>query len=318
MRFKHVALGCLAIPVVLILVGALFFLVAWLKGPLPESTDTVHQLEEPLPRSIVPPAGSEAAGGTTAGEVTRGKVLTVRLDLEEGQFEIAPGAFGGSIQVDGDFAEGTYELKPEWSETKEGPRFELTFRGVGVVGQLQKLLHDQGHVDEPRVRIDLPQGVPMHLSIRTRKCEADVDLSGLSLLSLEYEHAMGSSVMLFRDPNPVVMDMMDVRAKMGELEIEGLGYASPREFAFSGRMGDYRLDFDGDWKQSAIASVDMMMGSATVRVPRNVDLDHENRYVLFGGIESPRRSRRRDPEAPEQAKSVTLKTSVRFGDISVR
>ena len=62
----------------------------------------------------------------------------------------------------------------------------------------------------------------------------------------------------------------------------------------------------------------MMMGSATVRVPRNVNLNHDNRYVIFGGIDTPGRSRRNDPERGGPRKSLILETSVRFGDISVR
>ena len=316
MRFKHVALGCLAIPLALLFIGGVFFLVAWLKGPLPEGAETAHQLNEPLPRSIVTPsAGSDTSAGLqSAGSA----VLSVRLDLEAGEFEITPDAIGGSIQVEGDFQDGLYKLEPEWSEGDDGPRFELTFRGGGAVRQLQKWIHDQGYANEPRVRVDLPQGVPMHLSLRVRKCEADVDLSGLSLLSLEYEHAMGSSVVLFREANPVTMEMLDIRAKMGDVEIAGLGNASARELAFRGRMGDFRLDFDGDWNQDMNATIDMMMGSATVRVPRNVDLNHDNRYVVFGGIETPGSSRRRDPETSGSRKSLSLQTSVRFGEISVR
>jgi hypothetical protein len=83
-------------------------------------------------------------------------------------------------------------------------------------------------------------------------------------------------------------------------------------------MGDFRLDFDGDWRQDTIASVDMTMGSATVRVPRNVNLNHDNRYVIFGGIDTPRRSRRGDPERTGTTKSLILETSVRFGDITLR
>jgi hypothetical protein len=133
-RVKHLALGCLSIPALLILIGGTFFLVAWLKGPLPESSGSGHQLDEPLPRSIVRLAPDvDSDRGSSAAEFEAGNVLSVRLDLEEGEFEIAPGAFGGSIQVDADFQEGLFELEPEWSETETGPRFELTFRGGGVI-----------------------------------------------------------------------------------------------------------------------------------------------------------------------------------------
>lgn len=318
MRFKHVALGCLSIPAALILIAGAFFLVAVLKGPLPESSPSGYQLDEPVPRSIVrlaPDAGTDV--GSPPLEIDDGNVLSVRLDLEEGEFEIAPGAFGGSIQVDADFQKGLYELEPVWSETETGPRFELTFRGGGIVRQLRQLLHE-GNTEDPRVRVDLPRGVPMHLSLRVRKCAADVDLSGLSIVTLTYEHAMGASVLLFREPNPITMKVLKIDAKMGDVEIAGLGNASTRELAFNGRMGDFRLDFDGDWRHDIIASVDMTMGSATVRVPRTINLNHDNRYVIFGSINKSRTSSRHDPERDGTAKSLILETSARFGEITLR
>ncbi len=298
----------------LLLIGGTFFLVAWIKGPLPESSETSHQMDQPLPRSIA--RLEPDADRSVDIEIEGDKVLTVRLDLEEGQFDIAPGAFGGSIQVDADFQEGLHRLEPEWSEGAHGPVFALRFRGGGTIADIQKLLHGQLD-EEARVRVDLPQGVPMHLSIQVSKCEADIDLSGLSLLSLTFEHAMGASVLLFREPNPIAMETFDIRAKMGDVEIAGIGHASARELLFNGRMGDFRLDFNGDWREDTVASIDMMMGSATLRVPRDVALEHDNRYVIFGGVDASRRSSRSEPERETQ-KTLTLETSVRFGDISVR
>lgn len=318
MRFKHVALGCMAIPAVLVLVAAIFFLVAWLQGPLPEFVESDKKLDEPVPRSIVrwdpdDPAPEEA----TRTDLSRATVLSVRLDLEEGEFEITPDGVAGTIQVDADYREGVHQLEPKWSETDTGPLFELRFRGGSLVQDIRTLLYGDGH-DEPRVRVDLPRGVPMHLTLDVRKCAADIDLSGLSLLSLTYEHAMGSSVLLFREPNPIEIDVLDIRAEMGDVEIEGLGNASAREFVFKGRMGDFRLDFDGEWKTDTIASVSMTMGSATLRVPRDIVLDHDNRSVIFGAIETPRRGRLPDAEGVERRSTLFLQTSVRFGEVSVR
>ena len=320
MRSKNVVFGCLAIPAALLLTGGLFVLVAWLKGPLPEIDHTGQQLEQTLPGSVArsvanPDSTSEPS---SVFDLDGATVLHVELDLQDGEFDISPGAFGGSIQIDTDFPEGMYRLEPAWSERNGEPYFKLKFRGAGALQELQKVLHGQGHVDEPRLRVDLPKGVPMHLSLRVRKCAADIDLSGLSLLSLTFEHAMGSSQLVFREANPVTMEMFDIRAKMGELEMDGLGNAAARELAFRGRMGDFRLDFDGEWRHDTIASIDMMMGSATVRIPRNVQLQHDNRHVLFGGIETPSRSRPRDPEQLATQKSLVLSTSVRFGDVTLR
>ncbi|MFQ5599292.1 MAG: hypothetical protein ACE5G2_01920 [Candidatus Krumholzibacteriia bacterium] len=309
---------------------AVLLLSAFLLGP-PDSNPTSKNVEQPVPRpgAVTPPLGSapeeapadaerRRAGGWSAGGSAAG-VLEVVIDLEGGEFEIVPAAPGAPIRVEAEYDEGLYRLEPSFSSDPErGDRFGLLFERRGQLSLLRQIVYRRHEQAEGWVRVHLPSDVPMDLSVRIRKGEAELDLSGLALRMLEVDHGMGTTQLSFDEPSPVPMDVLEIKAKMGELAASGLGHAGARRLRFAGKMGDFRLDMRGPWRTDTSAEVRITMGSALVRVPRDVRVELTNRRVVFGNLEARRDDPRGDPELRGPGKTLLLETSVRFGEMVIR
>jgi len=55
---------------------------------------------------------------------------------------------------------------------------------------------------------------------------------------------------------------------VADLRVTGLGNARAGRIAFQGGVGATVLDFGGEWRRDATASVQMGVGSLTLRLPR--------------------------------------------------
>ncbi len=308
----HVVLKtCVGILIVLLALAAL----ATLQGP-PQSAPKKEQLEQP---AAAPPAATSSH-----------RALHVSIHLESGEFDIVPTSLGKSIRVDADYDDALHRLEHEFVPNPAGgDRFTLRCESRSTWRHLRRAAGDLRHqaVDETgseerlprraRVRVELPVGVRMDLDLDLGKGNARIDLSGLSLERLILDHAMGNTELAFTQPNPIEMERMIIRGKMGELSLTGLAHAHARALEFQGQMGDYRLDFTGEWGPRLEGSVQVTMGSAIVDLPRDVHLEHRKGRVVFGKLDTSHRSSSRDPELRHE-RTIELDTLVRFGNLQIR
>jgi predicted membrane protein len=78
------------------------------------------------------------------------------------------------------------------------------------------------------------------------------------------------------------MDHLLLRSGAANVEISGMGYASPREVQVEGGVGNIILDFGGPWSGSSQVKVTAGVGSLTLRFPEDVGV----RIVMEGGLGS--------------------------------
>jgi len=310
MSGKDVLKTCAGILMALLALAAL----ATLQGP-PQSSPKNEKIEQP---AAAPPAA------------TPPRTLHVFILLESGEFEIVPTSLGTSIRVDADYDQALQRLEHEFvPDPAGGDRFTLRCESRSTWGQLRRAAGDirRQAADETgreerlprraRVRVELPVGVPMDLELEVGKGNTRIDLSGLSLERLILDHAMGNTELAFTQPNPIEMERMIIHGKMGELSLTGLAHAHARALEFQGQMGDFRLDFTGEWGPRLEGSVQVTMGSAIVELPRDVLLEHRKGHVVFGKLETSHRSSSRDPETRLE-RTIALDTLVRFGNMQIR
>jgi len=280
---------------------AVLALVAYLLGP-PEAAPRNQKVAQPVEVQKSPDG-----------------VLEVTLELEEGDFDIAPARAGKAIEVEADYDESQYELTPTYSaDSGRSPRFRCVFEHRARMRQLRSLVHGQRSSQGNRVRVQLPAGVPMDLRLHIRRGEAVIDLSGLSLRALEVDHAMGDTELRFHEPNPIDMERLEIQSRMGELTASGLGDAAARDVKVEGLMGDLRLDFDGKWRTDMHAALEVTMGDARLHVPPDVGLELSGRKVLLGALRTDRDTEPPDPERAKETRTLHLHTRVSLGDLQVR
>jgi hypothetical protein len=312
MRARNVGIGCLAIPVLVIVIALGVFATAFIMGPV-EVSPTDQELDQVIPWAV---ADSASAGtpGSDATVDSADHILEVVLRFEEGSFEIVPGLPGEAIHMEAEYDEGAYRLTPHYrSGLSEGDRFELIFERTASLAGIRQLVHRREDLHDNHVRVYLPPGVPMRLDIKMEKGEAQFDFSGLSLVSLALDTKMGSTQVEIDRQNPVSMEMIDIRSQMGEMRFYGIGFAAPAALRFKGRMGGYLLDLDGEGQAQVDARFEITMGELRVEVPRDVSIDISEQHVLLGEMESRGGSARRSEG--DHAKRLTVEAKVRLGNI---
>jgi hypothetical protein len=100
--------------------------------------------------------------------------------------------------------------------------------------------------------------------------DGELDFTGLPLSRLHLDTGASNTEVNFGEPNTAEMDELRIRAGATSLEVEGIGNASPEEVRVEGGVGDLRLNFSGEWRNSATVRVTTGAGSLVLRFPEGV------------------------------------------------
>ena len=266
----------------------------------------------------VPLADDGGAADAAASETTRTHPLHVLLEMADGQFDVLPGEPGQPIRVEADYDAGSFHLGHDLSLDEQGrPHFTLYFGRTASL--VRGLLSARTYKLENRVKVYLPPEVPLVLSIRVSRGQHDVDLSGLAVTQLEFDAAMGQTNLVFREPNPVELELMSLESGQGQLRVRGLGHANPRVLRFRGSMGDSRLDFGGQSRGTTRATIQVSMGSVRIRLPSDRSVRYETSRAFLGTVKIPEASGLQvSQQELEPVDTLHLDLSARFGEIDAR
>lgn len=121
-----------------------------------------------------------------------------------------------------------------------------------------------------RLSLALSPDVPTDLEVKAGAAESDLELGGLALTRLSVETGASATNLSFSRPNAVPMEELSLRLGAAELETSKLGNAGFERFSFQGGVGDVLLDFTGEWRRNASASIKMGVGALTLRFPKDL------------------------------------------------
>ncbi len=120
-----------------------------------------------------------------------------------------------------------------------------------------------------RVEILLPSDVILFVDARIKAGEVDMDLGGISISELTLRNWAGETSVTFDEPNPIVMDFLDMNVKVGEMSVEKLGNARAKEIDINSGIGELIVDFSGDVVDGTRAKFDLDIGEASITMPDN-------------------------------------------------
>lgn len=106
------------------------------------------------------------------------------------------------------------------------------------------------------------------LDITLGAVDGDLELGGLRLTDLRLQAGASRAVVRFSQPNAARCRAAKLTAGAAELSVLGLGNSRCDRIVFEGGAGRVTLDFGGAWSSSAKVSVQMALGEATLRLPR--------------------------------------------------
>lgn len=233
-------------------------------------------------------------------------VGTIELDLMMGEFTIEPHD-GDSIEIDADYDQARFALEEDFQETENGDwtysiRFTTTRRVMGF------------RETKNRVKIRIPRGRPLNIAGEVRMGESEIDLGGLWLGDVDLEVGMGQHTVDFSEPTPMPLASFAVEGRMGQVDFERVGNASPERIEVSHSMGQMTLDLEGDWRRDGAVTARCRMGECTVFTPDDVHIETERFDVAMGG----RSDRRSDGDVPAGAPTLRLDLKGSMGEIRIR
>ena len=270
--------------VFLVVVGAVAVVVVSLAAlaaaGLVWAASTAERLGEPAPEPVTRTIATRDAAAAAAAAGDAEQPLRVGIELEEGEFEVRPGPPGSGVRVEGAYARAYYDLIEEHTPAGEpgGPATLIRLRPahsffVRLIGSALAG-HDGAH---NALTVTIPRGVPIALALALRAGESRTDLGGLTLTDLDAELAMGEHRLDFSEPLAGRPRRVRIDGGMGEVRLERVGNASPRELAVSGRMGSLTVGLDGDWPNDHVADLTLenTMGELRLEVPSTVRTAHD-------------------------------------------
>jgi hypothetical protein len=223
-------------------------------------------------------SGAEAADAsqtmreyTSARQADGEESLNVSVQYGAGRLELKPGAPGLLYRLQMRYDEQA--MTPVAEYAPESGRLRL-----GLTGRTRRGVNTRG--EGGRATVELSPTIPMDLKVEFGAAEADLELGGLALRSLEVSTGASSSKVRFGQPNAV--EASEVRFAVGaaSLEVTGLANARAERYRFQGGVGETTLAFDGEWTRNADVKVEVGVGSARLRFPRGVGVRIERRGVL--------------------------------------
>ncbi len=237
--------------------------------------------------------------------------LHIQIQFGAGRLQIAAAEFPTLYRMELEYDEVNFSPLVEYDES--GRRLRLGVRSPEGSGR-------RNIREGSRATISLTRQVPLDLKLEIGAAESVIDLGGVSLQRLSLTTGASETTMRFDTPNPIVAERISIEAGAADLRVFGLGNTRAQQISFKGGVGATVLDFSGDWSHSAQASVEMGIGSVTLRLPRRQGI-RLNRSSFLTSFTAPGLERRADGYFSANWQSaehqLTINVSAALGSIQV-
>jgi hypothetical protein len=145
---------------------------------------------------------------------------------------------------------------------------------LGVKSQNVRFGDDEkdGDNKSSEMRLELTRSVPLDVSMELGAVEADLNLTGLRISRLRVESGASEARIRFDSLNAVPMSVLEFQVGAASLHVDQLANARAQEIRVRAGVGNVELDLGGQWTQDIDLRVDVALGAASIRVPRDVGL----------------------------------------------
>ncbi|HEX5809149.1 MAG TPA: toast rack family protein [Anaerolineales bacterium] len=184
-----------------------------------------------------------------------------RLSLEfgAGTLTLSPGARSENL-IEGTVVYNVEDLKPEIQ--KNGDSIEIKQGDLDGIPPLDEFVNEW----------DLRLGnTPLDLTLRAGAYEGNLELGGLALKSLTVRDGASKVDLSFREPNQTEMSILRYETGASDVTLTGLANANFSTLTFSGGAGNYTLDFSGELRRDAVATIEAGFGDLSLVIPEDLD-----------------------------------------------
>ena len=198
----------------------------------------------------------------------RGRVIML---LGQGEFSILPGPAGNAPSAEARYDPEMHEFIESFELLADSTWvYKVGFRQTksGFAAFIAALF---GENKEASVRVLLPRDVPFELDLKGEAGGVEMELGGLWITDADIRFEKGGIMLSVNEPMPQPAERFLIQTRMGGVQIEGLGNASPRLLGINCGMGGANVDLDGQWRNDCDAHLVVTMGGMAVSVPDEID-----------------------------------------------
>lgn len=209
--------------------------------------------------AAAPVEGQQWRTVTSARQLQGERSVQVRVEYGAGDLRLRPAEAGLLYRMRMRYDER--QMRPLAEYDREAGRLRLGVEGIRRNQRVQR---------GGNATIELAPGVPTDLALEFGAGQANLELGGLSLRSLDLATGASETEVRFGAPNRVRAGTVKIAAGASRLRVRGLGNARAERIELEGGVGEAVLEFDGAWDRGTAVDVEMGLGSLTLRFPRSL------------------------------------------------
>lgn len=208
-------------------------------------------------------AGSRKALQTRKEEfrITSTKPLEVLVEVFVGELIIEKSPIEKTLTVWVVYKEDACELDLEFLPKQNQFYLELT--------HLDQFWREKSK-DSIQVRIGLPQDVEISFEGKLKVGKSQFELGGLHLKEVKFSQWVGELDMEFSTSNPMVMERLEIKNRVGAISLHHLGNARSRKIWIKNGIGQCDLDFRGQMEPESRVKIDSQLGQVSVVFPDSI------------------------------------------------
>ena len=192
--------------------------------------------------------------------------LSARLEYAAGNLRVVPGSPAELYRMELSYDDNRY-LPVSDFDTQSGS----VVLGLRPAGQGGVRVVSRNQLSQ-MAAVTLSPAVDLALALTLGAVNAEVELGGLRVTSLQVKTGASRALIRFSQPNAARCDLAAISAGAAEVSLLGLGNSRCDAIEFEGGVGRVLLDFGGVWSSSSRVEVKMAVGELTLRLPRKVGL----------------------------------------------
>jgi len=225
-----------------------------------------------------PYAGEHSTKSLTKKIELKGeKHLTVKMDIGAGIIDLGRNHTGDILNAEVEYDPEEIRVDIDYHRIKDEGKLYLKSRS-----------RDKGlDLDEEDNYwfLEFSDKIPISFEIDVGACEADFDFTGLRIDNLDMDLGASSVEVEFRKSNLERIPKIDIDVGASELTITGLGNANFDKLCFDGGVGDFTLDFSGEFEHRAYVDIDIGLGSLTILVPKDAGVQIKSESSFLSSVD---------------------------------
>ncbi len=264
---KNTLIGCGA------LVGALVLLVVVMATLAFFGRNRGERVDQAAIADVATVTADAAQPVTDPVALTRTHAGRVVLDLGHGGFRLHAAGPGEGLGATAAYDSEVHTLTQDWEVAADSTWVSrITFRRT--MPALQALFRQlMGGDTNAEIDIYLPADVPIELVVRLEQGGGEADLGGLWLRTADLDFKQGGFSLTFAKPLREPLERLRLHGRMGGVDADRLGNASPRVLEVDCGMGGANINLRGDWRNDCDARFAVHMGGMAVELPDNLALE---------------------------------------------